>query len=164
MIDTIEYKNEIYPKFQSSGFAARFAFPFALEICKGAGFDIGCNKIEWSLPNSIPIDLTFNNEYNALNLPNIEADYIFSSHCLEHIDNWVNVLNYWTFKLKVGGVLFLYLPDRSQKYWLPWNNRKHIHSFDSDIIYHYMLDKGYKNIFKSGIDLNNSFIIIGEKA
>jgi len=26
-----------------------------------------------------------------------------------------------------------------------------------------MIDRGYKNIFISGVDLNNSFMIVGEK-
>jgi len=90
-------------------------------------------------------------------------DYIVSSHCLEHLENWVDVLDYWYSKLKIGGILFLYLPDYSQLYWRPWNNRKHKTIFSSNIIYDYMISKRYKNIFKSGIDLNNSFMIFGEK-
>ena len=53
MISTIEYKGEVYPSFQASGFAARFAFPFAKEVCHGIGFDIGCAKREWALPGAI---------------------------------------------------------------------------------------------------------------
>jgi len=40
MIETIEFKNKIYPKFQSNGFASRFCFPFALEVCNGIGYEI----------------------------------------------------------------------------------------------------------------------------
>jgi hypothetical protein len=57
----------------------------------------------------------------------------------------------------------LYLPDYSQEYWKPWNNRKHLNIFNTQIIEDYMSDNGYKNIFKSGIDLNNAFMITGEK-
>lgn len=56
MIKTIKFTNKEYPEFQTNGNAARFCMPFALEICKGVGFDIGCNRAEWSLPNSILID------------------------------------------------------------------------------------------------------------
>lgn len=163
MVELIEFKGESYPKFQAEGFAAKFAFPFADQVCKGKGYDIGCNREEWSLPGSIPIDLTIDNGYNAYFLPDEKVDYIFSSHCLEHLEKWVEVLDYWYENLKDGGVLFLYLPDFSQKYWRPWHNRKHINAFTPEIIKQYLIDKGYKKVFVSGIDLNNSFIAIGEK-
>jgi SAM-dependent methyltransferase len=163
MIETITYKENIYPKFQSIGNASQFALPFAKHVCKGIGYDIGCMKEEWSFPDSIPIDISFKNGFHALNLPEKNIDYIFSSHCLEHIQNWVDVMDYWFDTLKTGGILFLYLPDFSQVYWRPWNNRKHLNIFSPQIIEEYMIDKGYKNIFKSGTDLNNSFMIFGEK-
>ncbi len=159
----INFKNKQYPFFQSQGFASKFAFPYAQQVCSGIGVDIGCKKKEWSLPNSIPIDLDFDDGFNALNLPNIKLNYIFSSHCLEHIPNWVETMDYWYEKLEKNGVLFLYLPDYSQEYWRPWNNRKHVNIFNCEIISDYMKDKGYTNIFKSGIDLNNSFMIYGMK-
>lgn len=163
-MDLINFKNKTYPKFQSEGNAAQFAIPYAKHFCKGKGVDVGCNRLEWSFPQSIPVDPVING-YNALNFPDdaTELDYIFSSHCLEHLYDWVKVLDYWTSKLKSGGVLFLYLPDYSQEYWKPWNNRKHLNIFNTQIIEDYMSDNGYKNIFKSGIDLNNAFMITGEK-
>lgn len=164
MVEVIVYK-EIYsyPKFQTTGNAAQFAIPFAKHVCKGIGYDIGCKKEEWAFPGAIPIDLEFDNGYDAFNLPNPQVDYIFSSHCLEHIMNWVEVMDYWYTVLKKGGTLFLYLPAYSQVYWRPWNNRKHLHIFTPEIIRHYMLDKGYRNVFVSDVDLNNSFMIMGEK-
>jgi len=163
VIETIEYKGRIYPKFQAEGHAAKFIIPFAQQVCKGDGYDIGCMKKEWSFPGSYPIDMNFDDGYHALSLPTKKTDYIFSSHCLEHIDNWVDAMDYWYETLRVGGILFLYLPDYSQTYWRPWNNRKHKNMFSPQIIEDYMTDKGYKNIFKSGIDLNNSFAVFGEK-
>lgn len=165
MIDTIFFKGIQYPKFQAEGFASQFAIPFAKHVCKGKGVDVGCNRIEWSFPGSITVDPAINIQYDALNFPEdaFELDYIFSSHCLEHLNDWVSVLDYWTTRLKSGGVLFLYLPDYSQEYWRPWNNRKHLNIFTPEIIFDYMNDNGYKNIFKSGIDLNNAFMIMGEK-
>ena len=135
MIKTIEFNNKKYPSFQADGFAAQFAFPFAKHICEGIGFDIGCNKEEWSFPGSIPIDLSFDDEYHAMNLPG-SVDYIFSSHCLEHLDSWIDAITYWVNDiLKPGGNLFLYLPHKSQEYWLPWNNKKHKHILhEEDII------------------------------
>jgi predicted SAM-dependent methyltransferase len=103
------------------------------------------------------------NNYTALDFPYDNLDYVFSSHCLEHLYDWVTVLDYWTAKLKSGGVLFLYLPDYSQEYWKPWNNRKHLNIFTPQIIADYMMDCGYINIYSSGVDLNNAFMVVGEK-
>lgn len=163
MIETIKFQGNLYPKFQSQGNAAQFAIPYAKMVCAGLGVDIGCMKTEWAFPGAIPIDPVLDDKYHALEFPYSNLDYIFSSHCLEHILNWVEVMDYWYSKLKNGGVLFLYLPDYSQVYWRPWNNRKHVNIFSPSIIEDYMKNKGYKNIFKSQIDLNNSFMIMGEK-
>jgi SAM-dependent methyltransferase len=163
MIETVKFEDVEYPIFQTKGFASKFIFPFAKEVCKGIGYDIGCMKKEWALEGSIPIDISFDDPYDATNLPHKNVDYIFSSHCLEHISDWVNVLNYWTDTLKSGGVLFLYLPDYSQKYWRPWNNRKHVNILTPEYLEDYLKSKNYSKIFKSGIDLYNSFTIMAEK-
>lgn len=159
----IKYEESIYPKFQEEGYAAQFAIPFAKHFCSGIGFDIGCMKKEWAFPGSIPIDISLKDGWDAYNLPMNNVDYIFSSHCLEHLIDWVSALNYWTYVLKSdGGILFLYLPDYSQKYWRPWNNRKHKHIFTPQILQDYLKKMHYKNIFTSGVDLNNSFMVIAE--
>lgn len=171
MIEIIEFAGERYPKFQSEGFAAKFAFPYAEQVCKGNGIDIGCNRDEWKFPNAFPIDPVIN-EYNAMNIPmqddvldngKREWDYIFSSHCLEHITEWVSVLDYWRECLRSGGVLFLYLPHPDQKYWLPWNNRKHVNILHPQDIEKYLNENGFKNVFVSGRDLNHSFMVMAEK-
>ena len=163
MIKTIFYKEEAYPSFQADGFAAQFAFPYASIVCRGVGYDIGCMKKEWAFPGSIPIDISFEDGYDAYHLPQDNVDYVFTSHCLEHLDDWVEALNYWTSLLKYSGVLFLYLPHYSQKYWRPWNNRKHKHVFSVETIRDYMEEHNYTKIFSSEKDLNNSFMIMGEK-
>tara|TARA_R110000765_G_scaffold163784_3_gene268732 strand:- start:579 stop:1073 length:495 start_codon:yes stop_codon:yes gene_type:complete len=163
MIETIEFNNKECPLFQSIGNAAQFALPFAKHLCQGEGYDIGCNRIEWSFPGSIPIDPAINDKWDAYHLPHKPVDYIFSSHCLEHVPNWVDAMNYWYDHLKKGGVLFLYLPHYSQEYWRPWNNRKHIHSLSVDLLKDYMKDRGYQKIFYSKKDLNDSFMVTGEK-
>ena len=163
MIKTISYKGKIYPEFQAKGFAAKYIHPFAKEVCTGMGFDIGCNRKEWCFPGAVPIDLEFDDEWHALNLP-YNVDYIFSSHMLEHVDgDWVDVLDYWTQHLNTGGTLFLYLPHYNQEYWRPWNDRKHRYIFTAEIIEDYMKDRGYVKIFSSQKDLNDSFAVMGEK-
>jgi SAM-dependent methyltransferase len=162
MVDIIEYKNKQYPKFQTEGNAAQFAIPYAKHFCKNVGYDIGCNRREWAFPGSIPIDLKFSDGFDAYKLPYDNVDYFFSSHCLEHLTDWVGALDYWKTKLKRGGTLFLYLPHYTQEYWRPWNNRKHVHIFTPKILYDYMEDRGYINIFCSEKDLNDSFMIVGQ--
>ena len=163
MIDEVFFNEKAYPAFQAHGNASQFAIPFASHVCKGYGFDVGCHKIEWAFPGAIPIDIFFDDPFDANNLPERDPDYIYSSHCLEHVENWVATLDYWYERLLVGGVLFLYLPDFSQEYWRPWNNYKHRHCLTPAIIYSYLAAKKYKKIFISGIDLNNSFMAMAEK-
>lgn len=161
-MELINHSGNNYPKFQAVGYAAQFAIPYALQFCKGVGVDIGCAKEEWKYPDSIPIDPVFT-EFDSLNFPYENLDYIFSSHCLEHLCDWVTHLDYWTTKLKKEGILFLYLPAYSQTYWRPWNNRKHVNVLTPEIIVDYLSSRGYTNIFSSGEDLNNSFMIVAEK-
>lgn len=162
-MNTIEYNNIKYPKFQDEGNASQFAIPFAKHFCRGVGYDIGCNRLDWAFPGALPIDLIFDDEWEAYNLPEKLVDYIYSSHCLEHLPDWIKALDYWTSKLKTGGVLFLYLPHYNQEYWRPWNNRKHLHVFTPEIIKDYMKARGYINVFVSQKDLNDSFMVVGEK-
>lgn len=162
-METINYRGINYPKFQSEGNASQFAIPFAKHLCKGYGVDIGCNRKEWCFPGAIGIDLNFNDGNDAYSFEYDNLDFVYSSHCLEHLPDWVTALDYWTSKLKIQGTLFLYLPHYNQEYWRPWNNRKHLHSFSSEIIRDYMQSRQYVNIFLSERDLNDSFMVVGEK-
>jgi predicted SAM-dependent methyltransferase len=162
-MDIISFKDVDYPLFQAQGNASQFAIPFAKYFCQGKGVDIGFHKEEWKFPNAIGADLNDkSNVYHALCLPE-ELDYIYSSHCLEHIADWVSAVEYWSSVLKTGGILFLYLPHRDQEYWLPWNNRKHLHVLDAEMVKGCMEKFGFKNIMHSDRDLNHSFIVVGEK-
>ena len=90
-----------------------------------------------------------------------KVDYVFSSHCLEHITDWMKTLDFWISHIKSGGVLFLYLPDWTQDYW-SYGNHKHVNIFAPELIRNFMFDRGLKNIFVSSVDLNNSFCSIAE--
>ena len=46
---------------------------------------------------------------------------------------------------------------------MKFNFRKHKHIFTSEIIGDYMLSRGYKKIFCSEKDLNDSFMCMGMK-
>ena len=163
MLKSLDYKGDSYLGFQAEGNASQFSIPFAKHICKGLGVDVGFNTKDWKFPGAIGADLDDkSNEYHAHNLPE-NLDYIYSSHCLEHIPDWVGTIEYWATKLKSNGVLFLYLPHRDQKYWRPWNNRKHLHILDAPMVAECMKSYGFKTVFYSERDLNHSFIIVGEQ-
>lgn len=159
-----------YPKLQTEGFAAQYAFPFAQRVCQGHGLDVGYNKPEWMLPGATGVEPEVNPEYQAMRLPDClvnhgKWDYIFSSHCLEHVmARWQEVIEYWLSCVRKGGTVFLYLPNCShQKYW-GLENKKHMHYLTPEIledflyhmpvgtITHYMVTKGY--------DLNSSFYVV----
>lgn len=76
-MNTINYKDTVYPSFQAEGNASQFAVPYALKFCKGIGYDIGFCKEEWKLPGAIGIDSSLDDEYHAMNLPQQNVDYIF---------------------------------------------------------------------------------------
>lgn len=165
-MEFIENQYGRYPVYQSQGFAAQFAFPFADKFCTGIGYDIGCNRKEWALKSAIPVDPQIEGcTYDAYNLPEMPVNFIFSSHCLEHLPDWVEAINYWHSRLAPGGCLFLYLPHYSQQYWRPWNNRKHIHALDPKIIKDFLEEKGcWKDILVTDSpDLNNSFYVVAHK-
>lgn len=173
-MELIRFKEAQYPKFQSEGFAARWAFPFAKELCQGEGLDIGYGKPEWKLPGALGVDnkkICFSDGeettmegVHAGHLPSFNYDYIFSSHCLEHLPDWVGILNYWIQELAGGGLLFLYLPHPDQEYWRPWNNRKHINILHPQYLSAYFADHNDIHYSKvTGKDLNDSFYAIAEK-
>jgi len=161
-LDLIQHEGHEYPAFQAKGNASQFSIPFATHICKGTGYDIGYSKPEWKLPGAVGIDIADGSGWSADTLPPETVDYIYSSHCLEHVDNWILTLEYWIEHIKPGGVLFLYLPDYSQTYWRPWNNRKHKSIMNPEQIRGLLQTKGCTHIFISGVDLNNSFMVVAE--
>jgi SAM-dependent methyltransferase len=164
-----DYNYNSYLTIQKEGFAAQYTFPFAKKLCIGDGLDVGCNRKEWALPDSVPVDIDFNNGYHANNLPSninrkdLKWDYIMSSHTLEHIADWVAALDLWWDSIREGGVIYLYLPDYSQEYWRVWNNRKHVNNLRPNEIRDYFNHKGASKVFVGNVDLYNSFTVVAFK-
>lgn len=165
MHEIIQFNGNHYPKLQEQGFAMQYAIPFFKKIIGEGktGYDIGCNKPEWSFPGALCIDKAIDPMHDAMDLPKMKVDYIVSSHCLEHLPDWVGALDHWQTRLHDGGVLALYLPHPVQEYWLPHNNRKHIHVLFPDMIAKYLHDRGWKDVFVTGWDLNCSYYAIARK-
>jgi O-methyltransferase len=111
------YKGEFYPDYLTVGGAGHAIFDKALKFCSGNGVDIGAGL--WPLPGAKPVDV-WRGPGLGLSIGAVEdgtLDYVFSSHCLEHIEDWKEALQSWTAKLKLGGVLFLYLPHPKCAIW-----------------------------------------------
>lgn len=153
-----EYKGKRYPDHLKQGNACQFIAPMAKKFCQGVGLDIGCS--EWPLEGAIPIELKQGSDGTDL-AKGVYYDYIFSSHCLEHLANPIKALKHWKSRLGYGGILFLYLPHPDMEYWLPQNNLKHLHSWTPEQMYKIFLDLGFDDVIYSERDLNWSFSIVG---
>lgn len=152
-----EYKGGKYPAYLKSGNAMQYVAAAALHFCRGRGLDVGSGK--WPLPGAIPIDMVHGGD--AYKLPPDVYDFIFSSHCLEHLANPVAAVEHWKTRLRPGGVLFLYLPHPDMEYWLPQNNRKHLHMFRPDVVARMLRDLGFVNVLWSERDMAWSFAVVG---
>lgn len=147
----------LYPEYLKHGNAAQFILPTAKHFCKGNGLDIGAGA--WPFPGATPIDVKEGT--NAYDLPGGQFDYIFSSHCLEHLPNPVEALLHWKTRLCWGGCLFLYLPHPDMTYWLPQHCRKHLHAFYPAQVAEMLRDLGFHEVIHSQRDLAWSFAVVG---
>lgn len=117
---------------------------FIRPYLNGKGIDIGCGPwpLEYSNIDTVDGNPEFNPTFccSAVNIPvqNNYYDFVYSSHCLEHIKSPKNALNEWIRILKPGGLLILHLPH---KYFYPnvrdkEGNAAHWFDFTPDDIIH----------------------------
>lgn len=151
-----DYRNRLYPEYLRNGNACRFIVPIAQQFCVGEGVDVGPGR--WPFPGATPVDV--GSEYSAMALPPGPFDYVFSSHCLEHLRNPIAALEHWRTRLKPQGVLFLYLPHPDMEYWLPQNCRKHLHSWSPGQMRRILVDLGFSDVLASERDLAWSFSVV----
>jgi len=154
------YKGILYPEYLKHGNANAFIMPFAEHFCRGKGLDIG-GFFECTFPGAKAINILNSDGFDAYHLPDEKYDYIFSSHTLEHLHDYVGALGYWKEHLREGGTLFLYLPHSDMEYWLPQNNRKHLHLFYPEDIHKLLEDLGFRHVLHSERDLYWSFAVVG---
>ena len=93
---------------QESGFLDRY--------CSGRGIDIGFRgeiPDASPLPGAIGVELDYPG-YNGRTLPFEDGslDFVYSSHCLEHITDWLHTLRDYLRVLKVGGHLVIAVPHQ----------------------------------------------------
>lgn len=112
-----------YQEKLDNGFFAKYMSGSGLDV-GGRGYDDGVVAI---LPTAIMVDLDYPG-YNGkiLPFPDSSQDYIYSSHCLEHISDYKTVINDWFRVLKVGGHIVTVVPHQflyEKKLNLPshWN-------------------------------------------
>ena len=113
------YKDKFYPDYLTVGGAGHAIFREALKFCQGQGIDVGAGL--WPLPSASPVDV-WRGPGTGRTVSDFEdssLNYVFSSHCLEHIENWQEALGEWVKKLKPGGIIFIYLPHPDCAIWHP---------------------------------------------
>ncbi len=113
------YKGKSYPDYLTVGGAGHAIFREAQNFCQGQGIDIGAGL--WPLSGAIPVDIWRGPGLgkSVLDFRDGSLDFIFSSHCLEHIENWREALAEWIKKLRPKGTIFLYLPHPDCAIWHP---------------------------------------------
>jgi SAM-dependent methyltransferase len=154
-----EYRGQIFPDYLKTGNAMQFVAPLALQFCNGYGLDVGAGR--WPLPGATPVEMKDGGD--AMDLPAGCFDYVFSSHCLEHLKDPIGALHHWKSRIRSGGVLFLSLPSPDMPYWLPQHNRQHLHSWRPADMAQIVSDIGFKNVIHSERDLAWSFQVVGFK-
>lgn len=111
------YKGKLYPDYLTVGGASCAIFRVAQKHCRGRGIDVGAGL--WPLPGATPVDIWRGPGAGKTvdDFASESLDFLFSSHCLEHIENWRAALAEWVGKVKPGGIVFLYLPHPECGIW-----------------------------------------------
>jgi len=108
-------KAKLYPDYLKKGNMTESAECLAELYCKGSGIDVGGGK--WPLVGAKLIENTKSENAYLIKGENKSLDFVFSSHTLEHLENWQEALTEWYRVLKIDGILFLYLPHPCCKMW-----------------------------------------------
>jgi SAM-dependent methyltransferase len=111
----IEYKK--YPYYFLVGNASSYCLEEADLYCDGKGVDVGGSI--FPLKNARVIEN--NLEENALNIieNNDSLDFVFSSHCMEHLDLEEQGLFFKEVYrvLKPNGIFYVYMPIMNASFW-----------------------------------------------
>lgn len=77
---------------------------------QGEGIDVGCGN-DPVFSHVIPFDQQHGDANNITHFIHRKLDFVFSSHCLEHMHDPYHALKEWYEILKPGGYLFILVPD-----------------------------------------------------
>lgn len=162
------YEGEFYPDYLHMGGASHLVARVAAEFCEGRGADVGAGL--WPLPGAIPVDV-WRGPGAQRSIEEFEAgelDYVFSSHCLEHIEDWQGALDQWSDLVRPGGTIFLYLPHPESKIWAPGSafvGDAHVWAPSPSIVKEALGERGFEiRAFDDGPDHYMSFYVCGKKA
>lgn len=139
------YKDRFYPDYLTVGGASHAIFRVALMHCSGKGIDVGAGL--WPLPGAQPVDVWRGPGAGSSvdDFKDGSQDYVFSSHCLEHIADWQAELRRWVGKIRPGGIIFLYLPHPSCGIWEPGSpmvGDGHVWAPSPEILKHFLQELG----------------------
>lgn len=156
-------KSKLYPDYLKRGNMSQAMQSLAKKYCQGKGIDVGASN--WPIAGARPIENKKEENAYKIQEKDNSLDFVFSSHCLEHLDKWGAALKEWHRVLKNQGILFLYLPHPTCEMWLPQVNKYHKWSPDPKIVSEF-LEKELKMKIKDITYLPDafmSFMIIAEK-
>jgi SAM-dependent methyltransferase len=104
---------------------------FENSLLSGQGIDIGAGATA-VLPNAQAFDVGDGDANRITEYVSKQFDFVFSSHCLEHMDDPRQAILQWWKLVKPGGVLFVIVPDEDlyeQGFWPSRFNQYHKWSF-----------------------------------
>lgn len=104
---------------------------FERGFLKGDGIDIGCGPDPIS-PQAVPFDMADGDANVITRHVQRQFDFVFSSHCLEHMRDPRQALLEWWQLVKPGGFLFVVVPDEDlyeQGFWPSRFNDDHKWTF-----------------------------------
>ena len=81
-----------------------------LKLLKGQGIDIGCGT-DPIRPDAKCFDISDGDANEITKYIKNQFDYVYASHCLEHMRDPHKAVNEWWQIVKPGGYLFLIVPD-----------------------------------------------------
>jgi SAM-dependent methyltransferase len=79
-------------------------------VLRGRGIDIGCGN-DPVAPNVRKFDVDDGDANEITKFVSEKFDFVFSSHCLEHMHNPKQAINEWWQLVKPNGYLFFIVPD-----------------------------------------------------
>jgi SAM-dependent methyltransferase len=102
-----------------------------LRYLAGDGIDIGAGA-DLIVPNAVGFDLEQGDANRIDEYIHRQFDFVFSSHCLEHMYDPVDAIKRWWSLVKPGGYMILLVPDEDlyeQGYWPSLFNSDHKNTF-----------------------------------
>ena len=161
------YKERFYPDYLTVGGASHAILKEAVKFCRGSGIDMGAGL--WPFPGADPVDICRGRGFgkSIFDFEDSSLDYVFSSHCLEHIKNWEETLSGWVRKLKPTGTIFLYLPHPDCAIWHPGSpfvGDGHKWIPTPEIVKQALMEIGCEILqFDDGPDAMQSFYVCGQR-